>query len=368
MAYYILDKHFEPIYLIDDFKSMLWTERYNDLGEFELVTGFDQDLYSVATIGRYVENTESDRLMVITTRYPSIDSDGNITITYTGSSLEMMLQWRVIWMTITITNETIQQVIEDILIGSFINPFIPERRIENFVFKEVNDKDVHAVTLSGSYSPGQVVFDVISELCQTYGIGFKITLNQAQQFVFELYFGKDRSYKQGVNPHVVFSPKLDNIVTGDFYESDINYKNVGFIPVTGGEEDEVIDRVAVGSYSGLDRREVTIDPSDLALGIEYYDEISSVSGDYQYYLEELAKKGYDYLKTYKRERYYEGSIETTQGFEYGVDYFLGDIVQIENQLGNTSSARITEIVFSQDANGKTVVPTFESIPWEVDNK
>ena len=48
-------------------------------------------------------------------------------------------------------------------------------------------------------------------------------------------------------------------------------------------------------------------------------------------------------------------------FVYGEDYFLGDIVKIENEFGITANARIVEIVEIEDENGFTIDPKFEYI-------
>ena len=48
---------------------------------------------------------------------------------------------------------------------------------------------------------------------------------------------------------------------------------------------------------------------------------------------------------------------------YGVDYFLGDIVQIENEYGIQASAQITEIIETENESGYSIIPTFSN--WEV---
>ena len=50
---------------------------------------------------------------------------------------------------------------------------------------------------------GDNLYDVIQKICEEQGIGFKITLNDEKQFVFELYAGSDRSYDQTENPYVI---------------------------------------------------------------------------------------------------------------------------------------------------------------------
>ena len=57
---------------------------------------------------------------------------------------------------------------------------------------------------------------------------------------------------------------------------------------------------------------------------------------------------------------FEGELESTRQYVYGKDFSIGDIVQVENEFGITGTVYISEIVFSQDASGITVTPTFTS--------
>ena len=50
--------------------------------------------------------------------------------------------------------------------------------------------------------------------------------------------------------------------------------------------------------------------------------------------------------------------------QYGKDFFNGDIVQIANEYGHETKARILEIVRSEDKDGYTVYPTFKTIEQE----
>ena len=61
---------------------------------------------------------------------------------------------------------------------------------------------------------------------------------------------------------------------------------------------------------------------------------------------------------------FEGETETTIMFQYGKDFFNGDIVQIANEYGHETKARILEIVRSEDKDGYSVYPTFKTIEQE----
>ena len=85
-----------------------------------------------------------------------------------------------------------------------ISPSDSNRKISNFIFKESTDSAITKLKLEAQYT-GDNLYDVIQKICEEQGIGFKITLNDKKQFVFELYAGFDRSYDQTENPYVIFS-------------------------------------------------------------------------------------------------------------------------------------------------------------------
>lgn len=75
----------------------------------------------------------------------------------------------------------------------------------------------------------------------------------------------------------------------------------------------------------------------------------------------LLNRGYEKLAEYGEKLSFEGSIIPDMTFIYGTDYFLGDIVTVENEFGITAEARITEIVEVLDENGYRIEPKYEYI-------
>ena len=47
-------------------------------------------------------------------------------------------------------------------------------------------------------------------------------------------------------------------------------------------------------------------------------------------------------------------------FKYSEDFFNGDVVQIANEYGHETKARIVEIVMTEDSDGTSVYPTFKT--------
>ena len=48
-------------------------------------------------------------------------------------------------------------------------------------------------------------------------------------------------------------------------------------------------------------------------------------------------------------------------YKYGEDFFIGDIVQIANEYGHEGRAYISELVISQNEDGVSIYPTFQTI-------
>jgi hypothetical protein len=270
----------------------------------------------------------------------------------------------------------LQQEILELLNSSIIKPSKTTRKIDNFIFEETEDPLVTGLTVNAQYT-GDNIYDVVSKLCQDNHIGFKITLNDKNQFVFKLYAGADRSYDQTINPYVVFSQEFDNLIKSNYLESKAPLKNVtliagedsteGYSEMDNGagttayisSDNTVRKYVAVGDESGLTRRELFTDARDISSEAEDDTKLSD-----EEYAELLRQRGREKLSENKEVISFEGEVEPNSMFKINEDYFIGDIVQIANEYGHASKVRILEIVTSDDSGGLSVIPTFATITEE----
>ena len=79
----------------------------------------------------------------------------------------------------------------------------------------------------------------------------------------------------------------------------------------------------------------------------------------------LLSRGYDNLAEYGEKVSFEGKVEPDSTFVYKTDYFLGDLVTVENSFGISASARIVEVIEVSDDDGYRIEPKFEYIETEV---
>ena len=353
----ILDTNLEPYAMLDTYNSFIWTDRYNECGDFEIYTKMSKDILDVIKQDYYLTQPNSDRVMIIEKLLISTDLDEGDNLTVTGRSLESILDRRIIWGQKTLSGN-FQDGIKTLLNECIISPSNANRKISNFIFEASTDPTITAMTIDAQYT-GDNLYEVITKLCSERDIGFRVTLNDNKQFVFKLYTGVNRSYDQSVLPYVIFSPRFDNLISSNYIESKSSLKNVTLI---GGEEKEDKDRVweAVGNTAGLNRREIFTNASDIS---SEQDDTTISAADYKLLLRQRGKETLAEPDN-KAALSFEGEAETSGMFVYGVDFFQGDIVQVEDAYGHDSKARITEIVTSDDTGGFSVYPTFTIIEPE----
>ena len=227
MDIWVLDKTLEANDIVDTFNSLIWTDRYDEYGDFEIYTSVTDQALSLLQMDYYLQSRSSEHVMIIEEVLIDTDPENGNSVTITGRSLESLLSRRIVW-TQTLLDGSVQDCIKKLLDENVISPKDVNRKIPNFVFETSAEKAVTEPKITAQFT-GDNLYDVISEICRLTGLGFKVTLNDKKQFVFKLYAGADRTYAQTENPYVVFSPKFENIANSNYLESKKEYKNVALV-------------------------------------------------------------------------------------------------------------------------------------------
>lgn len=348
MELLVLDTEFKATAIVDFFKSVIWTDRYNKYGDIEITSPVTNEYFNYLKHDYYIYNSNSEHVMIIDSVEIKTDIEmGNLLI-IKGKSLESILNRRIVWVQTVLTGN-FQNEIKKLLDEAIINPIDQNRKIENFIFEESDDPIITELKMDSAQYTGDNLYEVISNLCQTYNIGFKITLNNDNQFVFKLYAGHNRSYDQEENPYVVFSPSFENIINSNYYENKEEYKTITLVAGEGEGSARKTTTVSVTEDTGLMRRELYTDARDIS---------SDAGGDYY---AQLQQRGKEKLEENKINKAYDGQVETSQLFIFGLDYFMGDQVQLMNEYGLESKSRVIEMIMSCDDDGELTYPSFEII-------
>ena len=350
----VLGPSLEPIHIIDEFESLIWTERYFESGDFELYTPYNSDIFRILSKDTYVWLDDARSLMIVEDREITTDIETGIHMKIVGRSLTTILNRRIVWNRAVLSGD-FQKGIRDLLNDNAITPTDPARVIPGLIFQATTDPEITPLAVDAQYV-GDNLYDVILSLCSEQNVGFKITPTEAGELIFSLYMGVNRSYNQTVNSYVTFSPEFDNFLHSEYKESTTNFRNVALVGGEGVDAAQIFS--VVGTSEGLNRREVYVDAKDItsAPAVET-DPVMTP----EEYIAQLQHRGEEELSKYFESTSITGEADTTANFKYGVDYIKGDILQLENEFGMTFSAQVTEMIFSQDPSKKTAVPTFKVI-------
>lgn len=349
-----MDPSLERVGVIDSYRSIIWTQRYYEPGDFEIWIDATPENIALCRRGRLLyrdmdyENGTLKSVMIIQLVQLHTSLEEGNTILLQGKDIKSLLNQRIIWNQ-TVFSGTLEANIRKAITENVISPSIAARAIGNFVLAA----EMGGTATVKAQATGENLGAWISEQLKVYEIGYDVVVTGGS-FVFSLYRGVDRSYEQSVNPYVVFSPGYENLLGTDYIEDATEYANVAMIAGEGSGSSRKTATAGDSIVSGLDRREVFVDAKDLSTDTDSGTISTST------YKAQLVTKGEEALAEHQVGVEFTGEIQPNVNFTYGVDYFLGDKIEIANEYGVEASARIIEIIDSEDETGRTVVPTFNS--------
>ena len=341
--------------LIDTYNSVIWNVQYFGRNDFQLITAASNENITLLQEGKLLVResdialTEYNNVMMIEKVQIDLDAEKGWILTATGKGLKNILSRRVVWAQITSTG-TVENTIRQAITDNAINPADSKRVIPNLVLDDlqgfIDTADIQLL--------GENLAEWLETVCTAYGYGWDIYIKN-HQYVFKLYQGTDRSYNQSNVTPVVFSPEFDNLLSSSYSYDKSGYINAALI---GGEGQGTAKRTAsIGTASGLARFETYVDGSSVSSN----GEIITV----EEYTALLQSYGKEQIAGSQITKSFDGEVIPDGLYKLNTDYFLGDIVQIQNEKGISATPRIIEIIYADDENGTSIVPTFSE--WEVDN-
>ena len=421
---YVLDRDLRKIGIVDSCKSVIWANRYNQIGDCELYVPATEQNLDLLRQNYFL--LKYGNPMICRIKKIELDTsaeDGNYLVV-TGIDAKEYLDQRIIWNTEN-ADGAVEAFVRTLVNSGLGADAIPERQITdsdgNVIFGLGAEAGfTEAVTEQVSYKN---LGEKVRDYCLRYQWGYRVIFDSGI-LKFELYKGQDRTTT------VVFSEDYENLSTTKYVEDETKMGNVALIAGEG--EGAARFKTSIGTTEGSDRYEVYVDAKDISKTITYEElrkaypggTIISTGTGYVYQkstlniqilnevqLEELEEeypsgsvvvidgnqyyqvqnvaiasvpsaapedgdevvlkdvvysvymltRGYEKLAEYGFLVSFEGSVEPNTTFVYNRDYFLGDLVTIRNDFGITVQARITEIIEVDDDNGSSVDPKFEYI-------
>ena len=351
---------YEVIKQIDIFNSLLWVDRYNQIGDFELVRPVLYDFQELVKPNNIFKLAGTRSAMFIEHSTIEMGIENMPRHIIKGRSITSILTRRIIWDQ-TEVEGTVFDCVSKLLFENLINPDDihggEKRKISNFKIIDNRSEQPSLNSKVKMQFTAMTLYDALFKIFELFNIGFKIELNDESEFEFIMYSGVNRSYSQDILPYVVFSPKYENLINSTWISDSLQMKN--YVKIYGAGEGEKRKTAEFGyseELKDLDRIELPVDARDISDKLDSYD----VEIDKYTYNDMLMKRGIEKLKEMSLTESFDGQVETSITYHLDEDFWLGDIVQIENEFGVTAPSRIVEIVHSQDDSGIKIYPTFKS--------
>lgn len=352
-AWQIINSTFQRVYALDSATSIIWINRFQAAGEFEIYTRANTELLTLLGSDEtyWTREGKDDNVMVTETVRLTTSAEDGAYIIISGKGTESFLARRIIPKQTVWQSKTAEYIIRDMITSNVGTGAIGLRQISRITLGDWLHDTTQPIDKQVT---GKNLLEAISDLCTEWEYGFKMIQNGGT-FTFQLYKGTDRSYNQSANDFVVFSPAWDNLGNTEYTRDKTTLYNAVYVAGEGEGSNRII--AGNGNTDGLRRRELWVDARN---------ESSTTEGGtltpLEYY-QMLFQQASETIDNSKETVSFEGEVLDTSSYTYGVDYNLGDIVQVETEYGIQAAARVTEITEVEDESGYQLRPTLED--WSV---
>ena len=356
MELYILDSLLRRTEVVDNFESLIWTERFREIGDFEMDIASTRANRNQFITGTRVALNKSYRVMTVETTEDTVDSEGKAILKVKGRSLETLLEDRVA--KDTMSNLTVEPrwVITDY-------PADVARTMFDHICRDgaLDLSDIIPFLMPGTILPAgnipepstQIIweqapdslYNALKSLCDIYDLGFRLVRNfDMSQLYFDIYPGSDRTTRQVVLPPVIFAPNFDNLQDTKELTTIQKSKNVAYVFSEVGFMVVYPDGVDPDQVTGFERRVLMVNASN-------------VTADTLNIAAALEQAGKEALAQNRTLSAFDGELNQNSEYVYGTDYNLGDLVELRNNDGVISDRRVSEQIFVHDLLGERSYPT-----------
>lgn len=356
MEVYVLDSLLRRTEVVDKFESLIWTERFREIGDFELHIQSSRASRNLFINGTQLAINSSYRVMTVENVEDKTDSDGKKILNVKGRSLEYMLEDRVAkkttadlsvepeWWIAGLPADVARKIFNDICVLGNLSPKDIIPFITPGTFLPLTNIPEPSTPIVAKIPPSSVK-EAIENLCKIYDLGYRLVRNfDSSQLYFDIYSGDDRTTKQTILPPVIFAPNYDNLQNTTELNTIQGSKNVALVFSDVGYLEVYPDGVDPDQVQGFDRRVLYVNASD-------------VTADTVNVMGALEQAGKEALLQNRTLSAFDGELNQNSEYKYGTDYNLGDLCELRNEDGVITDRRVSEQIFVCDQEGERSYPT-----------
>lgn len=358
-----LDDNHQPSKLIENYDSLVWTERFI-MGDFQITTSRVDEFLELLPEGQVLTLRESNVPMIVETHKIENKKNKPSMLTIVGREYTSILDRRI----------SLQQVVGGAGDWSVVGK-IPSDAAYYAIYKicvegSADPLDIFSSSVVQFVTPADYLtsagpnrqytiprgnlLNTVTTLLQTESKADPTTTPATPAVVphglrairpdsagtavgVEIYTGTDRSEQ------VYFDGTRDLLDDGTYLFSKVGSATTAYAI---GSTNAVKLNKSDSALSGLDRRVILVDGST--------SDVNSVPA--------LTEQGKIALSEAHVIAAMDGSInQELSPYTYGVDYYLGDTVKLVGDYGLVEKARVTEYIRAEDATGVKAYPTLTTI-------
>lgn len=365
--------------LVENYQSLLWTERYDTNGDFELVSNDIPATMAALPKESYVTLRETTVPMVVETHKIEKRPKQAPVITVKGRSFETVLErraavnslpaaaaraaWsisaakqsdaaykamRVVLGDISRTRtDNSMPLASEVAMGAEVLPALSPAVSPKDAIPEINlilPKDYSTLTPTSFEIEPKDLYTSVINLLKANHRGIKAVRPEPDknQIDIEIYNGAD------LRELVAFDARFDQFDSSTYLLSEQGSTNVGYVYGSNGAT-QVLRNVVDAEHpepSGLARRVWLVDGG----------------GDESLNSESLrTSRGLVELYQHNPTALFDGEISVQVAAGYNNVYFLGDILLLVGEYGLTETVRVSEFIRSSDQSGEKAYPTLEVV-------
>jgi len=404
MELYTLDRNYSRIDVIEEFYSVIWTERFYGDSECEVVVPLRADLFSKLAEGTLLIIDKSTEPMIIETR--SIE-DGRIKVIgisvlswlnnrFVRNSVQhQKTQWKI---TNLHAGEILWTIVRQMctdkstIIGTNKMGLGNAAREKELIIPELKleSQDTTGKKISKVLVPFGPVYDALRTIAEQYKVGMRISLKDSDKTLrFRSYKGTNRTSNKNTNPKnpiIRFSPTMDSLASVNELRSVAGFKTLVYSYASSLAKIDTADNPGLpnvwlqqdnkpgissrtteeGKYTGFDLRAKILLATDIQIKNDLDEDDKNGPEDtvpkkQAELLDVLNNRADKELKQNEYIRTVDGEVAPTNIFQYGKDYDLGDIIEVQGNTRLVEVSRVTEYIRTQSSEGEKAYPTVVAI-------
>lgn len=422
---YVFNKSLQMVGMVDAYKSLIWVPRYQETGDCEIYLEASAENIALFQMGYYLARLDDDMVCKIDYLQIDTDTEDGNYLLVKGTDAKGILDQRIIWETSTCNGpveDFTRQLVTEALITP-TDPDRQISLIElgaaagfsEAVSEQVSYKNLGAkireycktygwgyrLTLTATNKLAFSLYKGVDRSNEVFfsddyeNLSSSSYIDSCQDMTNTALIGGEGEGSDRIKAELGVAAGIDRFeifVDADDLSTQLKYSEVvaafpgGFIaederggkwyytlsslriPIVDAEHQAWLEARYEGAV-------VTID-GELYYGMTYPVYIAliaiqeteptpadddTVTLEQLIYHSYLLNRGTEHTAGSGERESFAGSVITDVTFMYKRDYFLGDIVYVENEYGIGADARIVEVIEAVDENGYTVEPTFEYI-------